>query len=128
MITEAFTRGVLWKKVFLEISQNSQENTCARVSFNFLWLLGNFWEHILYRTPLEAASVIREIYNVLQLPFPLTFDYFCFFLKIDINSKMFLLASDLRTILWRQKALRAANVMRKILPKDLKLHYVYCLF
>ena len=25
--------GVLWKKVFLEISPNSQENTCARVSF-----------------------------------------------------------------------------------------------
>ena len=31
--TEAATRGVLRKKVFLEISQNSQENTCARVSF-----------------------------------------------------------------------------------------------
>ena len=31
--SEAATRGVLWKKVFLEISQNSQENTCARVSF-----------------------------------------------------------------------------------------------
>ena len=30
---EAATRGVLCKKVFLEISQNSQENTCARVSF-----------------------------------------------------------------------------------------------
>ena len=30
---EAATRGVLWKKVILEISQNSQENTCARVSF-----------------------------------------------------------------------------------------------
>ena len=30
---EAATRGVLWKKLFLEISQNSQENTCARVSF-----------------------------------------------------------------------------------------------
>ena len=27
------TGGVLWKKVFLKISQNSQENTCARVSF-----------------------------------------------------------------------------------------------
>ena len=26
-------RGVSAKKVFLEISQNSQENTCARVSF-----------------------------------------------------------------------------------------------
>ena len=30
---EAATRGVLCKKVFLEISQNSQGNTCARVSF-----------------------------------------------------------------------------------------------
>ena len=30
--SEAATIGVLWKKVFLEISQNSQENTCARVS------------------------------------------------------------------------------------------------
>ena len=31
--TEAATRGVLLKKVILEISQNLQENTCARVSF-----------------------------------------------------------------------------------------------
>ena len=31
--TEAATRGVLCEKMFLEISQNSQENTCARVSF-----------------------------------------------------------------------------------------------
>ena len=31
--TEAATRGVPSKKVFLEISQNSQENTCTRVSF-----------------------------------------------------------------------------------------------
>ena len=30
---EAATKGVLCKKVFSEISQNSQENTCARVSF-----------------------------------------------------------------------------------------------
>ena len=33
-ILEAATRDVLWKNVFLEISQNSQENTCSRVSFN----------------------------------------------------------------------------------------------
>ena len=59
---EAATRGVLCKKVFLEISQNSQENTCDRVSFLiklqawalqfylkrdsgtgiFLWILWNF--------------------------------------------------------------------------------------
>ena len=31
--SEAATGGVLQKKVFCEISQNSQENTCARVSF-----------------------------------------------------------------------------------------------
>ena len=31
--TEPATRGVLCKKVFLEISKNSQENTCGRVPF-----------------------------------------------------------------------------------------------
>ena len=30
---EAAIRGVLCKKLFLEISQNSQENACARVTF-----------------------------------------------------------------------------------------------
>ena len=30
---EVATRSVLLEKVLLEISQNSQENTCARVSF-----------------------------------------------------------------------------------------------
>ena len=33
LVREAATVGVLWKKVFLEISQSSQENICARVSF-----------------------------------------------------------------------------------------------
>ena len=33
LVSEAATGGVLWKKVFLEIWQNSQENTSARVSF-----------------------------------------------------------------------------------------------
>ena len=32
-ITEAATGGVLKEKLFLAISQNSQENTCARASF-----------------------------------------------------------------------------------------------
>ena len=31
--TEAAARGVLSKKVFLKMSENSQVNTCARVSF-----------------------------------------------------------------------------------------------
>ena len=33
LITEVATGGVLWKKLFLKISQNSQENTYTRVSF-----------------------------------------------------------------------------------------------
>ena len=33
-MTEAATRGVLWETLFLENPQNSQENTCARVSFS----------------------------------------------------------------------------------------------
>ena len=33
ILSEAATRVVLWKKVLLEISQNSQENTYAAVSF-----------------------------------------------------------------------------------------------
>ena len=31
--SEAAIRSVLWKKMHLEISQNSQENTCATFSF-----------------------------------------------------------------------------------------------
>ena len=30
---EEAARGIIQKKVFLKISSNSQENTCARVSF-----------------------------------------------------------------------------------------------
>ena len=33
LYSEAATRGVLCKKLVLEISQNSQENACARVSY-----------------------------------------------------------------------------------------------
>ena len=32
-VSEAATGGVQWKKMFLEILQNSQEKNCARVSF-----------------------------------------------------------------------------------------------
>ena len=33
-ISETVAGGVVWKKVFLKISQNSQDDTCARVSFS----------------------------------------------------------------------------------------------
>ena len=41
LLLEAATRGVLWKKMFFEISQNSQENT--RVSFLIKLQEGFFW-------------------------------------------------------------------------------------
>ena len=46
------------KNVFLEISQNSQENTCARISFLIKFQASgrNFQEHLLYRTLLVTAS------------------------------------------------------------------------
>ena len=37
---EAVVQRCFGKKMFLEISQNSQENTCARVSFNKVAGLG----------------------------------------------------------------------------------------
>ena len=45
--TEAVVQRCSVRKVFLKISQNSQENTCVRVSF--------FRVSFFYRTPLVAA-------------------------------------------------------------------------
>ena len=47
--SEAATRGALWKKVILEISENSQENTCAGASFLIkllVWVFTVNFEHI----------------------------------------------------------------------------------
>ena len=52
-LSEAVVRRCSVKKVFLEISQNSQENTCARVSFEFCEISKNTFFH---RSPLVAAS------------------------------------------------------------------------
>ena len=50
--TEALTQWCPVKYVFLKISQNSQENTCARVS-----LLIKMQTHLFYRTIPAAAYV-----------------------------------------------------------------------
>ena len=60
---EAVAQTCSVKKVFLEISQNSQENTCARVSFYFLSLLEKESCEIskntfFYGTPAVSASVV----------------------------------------------------------------------
>ena len=40
LMPEVATEGVLWKNVFLKVSLNSQENTCATVSFLMLQVSG----------------------------------------------------------------------------------------
>ena len=49
------SRGVLWKKVFLEISLISQENTCARVSF-LIKLQTSSLQLIKKETPAQVFS------------------------------------------------------------------------
>ena len=53
--TEAATRGVLWKKVLLEVSQNSQDNNCARVSFKSLLKKG-LWHRCF---PVNCVKFVR---------------------------------------------------------------------
>ena len=72
---EAVARSCFLKKWFLKISQNSEENTCARASFFnkvaglrsatvlkkrprcFQFILQRIFEQLFYRTPPVAASV-----------------------------------------------------------------------
>ena len=75
---EAVVQKCSIKKVFLKFLQNSQENTCARVSLwqscgpaalwkrdsgagVFLWIFRNFQEHLFYRTPPVVASEYEQM-------------------------------------------------------------------
>ena len=49
-LSEEVAQSCSVKKVFLEISLNSQESTCVRVSF--------FLKKVSYRTPPMAASIL----------------------------------------------------------------------
>ena len=69
LLIETATRRVLWKKVFLEISQNSQESTSARVSFLIKLQASGFLRAPFYRTPLDNCSCTYPIYlfcNILE--------------------------------------------------------------
>ena len=57
---EAIVQTSSVKKVLLEISQNSQENTCTRVSF-LITLQACSKNTFLHRTPPVAASVFNQI-------------------------------------------------------------------
>ena len=81
LLSEAVARRCSVKKVFLKISQNLQENTCARVSFSITllaWVCNfikketlaqtfscefckNFKNTFFYRTPPVAAFILCKI-------------------------------------------------------------------
>ena len=53
---EAASGGVLWKKVFLKISQNSQENTCARVTKEIECFQQNIFDRSVFYTSAQSKS------------------------------------------------------------------------
>ena len=70
--TKATSRSVLWKnKVFLEILQNSQENTSARASFLIKLLASGL--HLFYRTPRDDCFWIQCSKIINQTHFMITF-------------------------------------------------------
>ena len=63
---EAATRDVLWKRVFLEISQNSPENTCARASLLIKLQASN----LFYKTPRDDCFFLSLIIiDSLSMPY-----------------------------------------------------------
>ena len=59
-ITEVATEGVLKEKVLLEILKNSEENTCARVSF-FNKVTGLSLSHQWAGFYIIGTSVMKEL-------------------------------------------------------------------
>ena len=57
-VSEAATVGVLWKKMFLKISQNSQENTCATLRTPFLQ---NTFGRLLLKYPDDEIHLNQNI-------------------------------------------------------------------
>ena len=72
LIPEAVAQRCSVKKVFLEICQNLQENTCARVYGTgvFLWILWNFWrtqlfiEHLWWLLLLIPLLFMQDLLNM----------------------------------------------------------------
>ena len=135
---EAATRGVLYQKLFLEISQNSQENTFAKVSFLirlqaglqlywkwdsgtgvFLWILRNFSELLFYRTPLiDCFSFLVEwqsqknIFN--------GFNYsFCFYVSYLVKANKIPMTLISNQFTWNQ--FQILRCLQSPLP-----HLIWC--
>ena len=84
--SEAASRWCSIKKVFLEISQNSQENTCARVPFNKVaGLAYNFIKKRLWRRcfPVNFAKFLRTPFLTEHLRWLLLFGPHFFIILLE---------------------------------------------
>ena len=89
---------VSWKKVFLEISQNSQENTCARVNTSSQQLYSKK-RRLFYRTPLDKCLTIRVLEFLFSFClFPKWFDFMTFL--FSFLSFISIVLVKLQTIFW----------------------------
>ena len=72
VVSEAATGRVLWKKVSLEISHNSQENTCARVSFSIRWQAADYKfikkETLAQIFSYELREISKNFFSIEHLP------------------------------------------------------------
>ena len=117
LFSEAVAQNCSVKKVFLEISQNSQENTRARVSFFdkvagfrpatllkkrsgagvFLWVLWNFWEHLFLQNTsggcfcfcLSVSLLLPICFTSRYLPPPLLYSEVLFLFSILYSGALF---------------------------------------
>ena len=74
------------KIAFLESSQNSEENTCAKVLQAFLWILWIFKNILFHRAPLVAATIFYRNSFLLLYCF-----FWMHFFKLSRTFKTFLL-------------------------------------
>ena len=132
--------GVLYKKVFLKISQNSQENPCARVSFFnkvaglrpktlpqvFSWEFceiskNKFFTEHLWTTVLSDCSRHRQMYKRTHYwkgnhtIFSFIYAFSCKFLPWA-NCKV---CKYLKFLLWGDY-----SVDQKIFPRDCRCHHM----
>ena len=72
VVSEAATGRVLWKKVSLEISRNSQGNTSARVPFSIRWQPANYKfikkEALAQVFSCELREISKNIFCIEHLP------------------------------------------------------------
>ena len=104
MSDKAATRGVLEKKVFLEISQNSQENTCARAFFLIKLQGCNFIkkETLTQVFSCEFCEISKNTFSTEHLQTTASSKRFLLFLKMTIfrKKRRFVFQNSLEKHLW----------------------------